>query len=72
MPGSHPGRIRRPIHPRIERLLRFHGMAAPMVKQVAKDSGPLCRKCLSVWSKDLASNSSRELQSCRAVPLDSV
>lgn len=42
--------------PRIERLLRFHGMAAPMVKQVAKDSGPLCRKCLSVWSKDLSSN----------------
>jgi hypothetical protein len=43
-------------YPRIERLLRFHGIAAPMVKQVAKDSGPMCTKCLSHWTKDLSSN----------------
>jgi hypothetical protein len=43
-------------YPRIERLLRFHGIAAPMVKQVAKDSGPMCRKCLTHWTKDLSSN----------------
>jgi len=42
--------------PRIARLLKFHGIATPMVKQVARDSGPLCKKCLSVWTKDLASN----------------
>lgn len=43
-------------YPRIERLLRFHGIASPMVKQVAKDSGPMCSKCLSHWTKDLSSN----------------
>jgi hypothetical protein len=42
--------------PRIERLLRFHGIADPMVKQVARDSGPLCSKCLSDWTKNLSSN----------------
>jgi len=42
--------------PRIERLLKFHGIHPPMVQQVARDSGPLCSKCLSVWTKDLASN----------------
>ena len=42
--------------PRIERLLKYHGVDAPMVKQVARDSGPLCGKCLSLWTKELASN----------------
>lgn len=42
--------------PRIAKLLRSHGIAGPMVKQVARDSGPLCKKCLNHWSKDLAAN----------------
>jgi hypothetical protein len=42
--------------PRIAKLLRSHGIDAQMVKQVARDSGPLCSKCLSHWTKDLSSN----------------
>lgn len=42
--------------PQIAKLLSFHGIERHMVKQVARDSGPLCSKCLSHWTKDLSSN----------------
>ena len=47
--------IARQSIPNIEELLRFHGFVPKMIHDVAVSLGPMCKKCLKAWAKDLDS-----------------
>jgi len=42
--------------PDIEKLLRLHDFAPKMIHDVAVSLGPMCKKCLKTWAKELRSN----------------
>ncbi len=42
--------------PRLERLLKRHGVVPRMIESVAVSLGPMCEKCLKDWAKELSSN----------------
>jgi hypothetical protein len=40
-------------HENLSKLMKFHGFRAKTIPDVASSLGPMCIKCLKVWSEQL-------------------